>query len=192
MRVLNVHERVFRATPEQVGAMLDALSREGDPLWPRGTWPAVRFDRPLGPGAAGGHGDVRYVVETYQPGRFVRFRFRKPCGFDGVHYFEVQRRGRETALRHVIEMTTHGFALLSWPLLFGPLHDALIEDAFDNVEDFVSGDVKTPARWSWYVRFLRGLYMIVWTLRGKLKLPAGFGLRRALALRSNRDVAAAR
>jgi hypothetical protein len=31
-------------------------------------------------------------------------------------------------LRHETRMTTHGPALSTWPLIFGPLHDALTED----------------------------------------------------------------
>jgi hypothetical protein len=50
-----------------------------------------------------------------------------------------------------------GAALLSWPLVFRPLHDAVLEDALDDAERHVTGRVERPARWSIYVRVLRRL-----------------------------------
>ncbi|MEM1418366.1 MAG: SRPBCC family protein, partial [Myxococcota bacterium] len=44
---------------------------------------------------------------------------------------------------------------LYWSLVVRPLHDALIEDAFDNAERALTGDVARPARWSLRVRLLR-------------------------------------
>ncbi|UNO43730.1 DUF2867 domain-containing protein [Streptomyces sp. MST-110588] len=39
----------------------------------------MRFDRPLGVGAYGGHGPVRYRVSAYDPGRRIRFDFTSPA-----------------------------------------------------------------------------------------------------------------
>lgn len=161
MNVRNVHERTLSAPAARVGALVDSLASEEDGLWPRDRWPAMRFDRPLGVGAVGGHGPIRYRVETYEPGRTVRFRFTAPRGFEGTHRFEVEAvdgaesPGRGQArLRHVLEMRTSGPALLSWPLVFRPLHDALIEDALDRTERHVGGSPR-PRRWSPWVRVLR-------------------------------------
>jgi hypothetical protein len=155
VNVRNVHERVLDVPVSRVGALLDGLSSSDDALWPRGQWPAMRLDRPLAVGAAGGHGPIRYVVERYEPGVTVRFRFTAPPGFHGTHGFDVEPLGAgRTRLRHVLEMQTTGSARVSWPMVFRPLHDALIEDALDRAAESVG---ITPSRreWSWWVRRLR-------------------------------------
>lgn len=155
MRVLNIHERDLDATPAEVGRLIDALSSPADVLWPSRQWPAIRFDRPLQVGAAGGHGPIRYFVESYEPGHRVQFRFTGPRGFLGFHALEVQEiaPGR-TRLRHVLEMETEGPAVLTWPLVFRWLHDALLEDCLDQAEA-ATGGTSRARRWSPWVRILR-------------------------------------
>jgi len=96
-------------------------------------------------------GPVRYVVDRYVPSRRVRFRFTAPQGFHGFHGFEFEMNNEVATLRHVLEMDVSGLALFSWPLLFRPLHDALIEDALTIAQgkDLPSGE------WSRYVKVLR-------------------------------------
>lgn len=155
MIVRNVHERRFHASVEEVGALLDSLASSGDRLWPRDAWPAVRFNRPLAPGASGGHGPIRYTVEVYQPGRSIRFRFTQPEGFDGTHGFEVGvESDGTTVLRHELVMRTFGKARFTWPVVFRPLHDALIEDALDNAAAAL-GERSVPRHWTLHVRVLR-------------------------------------
>lgn len=156
--VRNVHERRLPVPAATAGTLLDSLAGPEDRLWPRRTWPAMRFDRPLGVGATGGHGPVRYSVEEYVPGRRVRFRFHGPAGFDGYHEFEVLPED-DTAcrLRHSLVMTTHWPAWLTWPLFFRPLHDALIEDSFDTATRNLGLPLPAPRRWSVWVRVLRAL-----------------------------------
>ncbi len=118
----------------------------------------MRLDGPLAVGASGGHGPVRYTVEEYVPGRLVRFRFQAPRGFDGFHEFTVRPRpGGGSVLVHLLAMRARGPAPLSWPLVFRPLHDALLEDALDRAERELTGTVRAPARWSVYTRLLRRL-----------------------------------
>ncbi|MBI5092684.1 MAG: SRPBCC family protein, partial [Candidatus Hydrogenedentes bacterium] len=71
MKITNIHEREMQAAPESVGALLDSLSSPADALWPRRSWPPMILDRPLSVGATGGHGPVRYVVDSYTPGQAV-------------------------------------------------------------------------------------------------------------------------
>jgi hypothetical protein len=156
MKVLNVHERALLAGREQVGALLDSLSSPADALWPAHLWPRMRFDRPLSVGAAGGHGPIRYFVEAYAPGRSIRFRFTGPRGFDGWHGLEVLAIPGTVALRHTLEMTTRGLATLSWPLVFRPLHDALIEDALAMAEAAL-GHAPRLVPWPLQVRLLRSV-----------------------------------
>lgn len=155
LRVRNVHERTVAASPQRVGGLLDRLASDADNLWPRDRWPAMRFDRELSIGAVGGHGPVRYFVEGYEPGRSVRFRFTAPRGLDGYHGYEVEPTGSgATRLRHVLEVRAGGPALLTWPLVFRPLHDALLEDSLDRAQSFF-GEAPPRRRWSAWVRFLR-------------------------------------
>ncbi len=154
-RVLNIHERLLPAPAEAVGALLDTLSSPGDRFWPRHSWPAMKFDRPLGVGAAGGHGPIRYVVESYVPGRSAWFRFTGPAGFDGGHGFELIDHGDgRTTLRHTVRMETRGPALVSWPLAYRWMHDALVEDGLDCAEA-AFGLRPQPQPWSAWVRLLR-------------------------------------
>lgn len=155
MRVHNVHRRAI-GSPEALGVLLDALGSDADRLWPGDRWPRLRLDGPLAVGAHGRHGPIRYQVQTYTRSHRVRFRFQRPPGFDGFHEFCVVGGGEAPAeLVHVLEARMSGLARLPWPLMFRPLHDALIEDALDNAERQVTGQIQRPARWSPYVRALR-------------------------------------
>ncbi|WP_320775369.1 SRPBCC family protein [Streptomyces sp. CRN 30] len=155
MAVLNVHERPLPASPDEVGALLDALGSPGDRLWPPG-WPAVRFEGPLAVGVPGGHGPVRYVVSDYVPGRWVRFRFTGPRGFEGFHEFGVEALGdRRTVLRHTLVVSPRGPLWPLWPLFVRPLHDAVFRQCLDRAEHALTGTVTRPARWSLYARVLR-------------------------------------
>ncbi|MGI5347518.1 SRPBCC family protein [Streptomyces sp. CA-250714] len=154
MDVYNVHERLLPAPPSRVATLLDSLAGDDDQLWPRG-WPPMAFDRPLGEGAAGGHGPVRYTVAAYVPGTWVRFAFTGPRGFDGFHEYAVLTAdGDRTLLRHTLAMRARGPARLSWPLFWRPLHDACLEDGLDRAERNCGGEPSRPARHSGYVRGL--------------------------------------
>jgi hypothetical protein len=162
MQVRNVHERNFTQPLATVGALIDSLASRDDRLWPCGKWPPMRFDRPLAVGAAGGHGPVRYSVEEYHPGQSIVFRFSAPRGFDGTHRFEVEERRGQTVLRHLIEMRATGPALLSWPLAVRSLHNAAIEDCFDQATISLGIQLERPARWPIYVRLLRAVMRAVY------------------------------
>lgn len=155
MKVQNIHQRALPASPQQVGALIDALSSPDDLLWPCQSWPRMAFDRPLSVGASGGHGPIRYVVDAYTPGHSITFRFTGPAGFNGYHGFEIiGTNAPHCVLRHTLAMSTHGLATITWPLAFRPLHDALIEDSLANAERAL-GIVPTVQRWSLWVRALR-------------------------------------
>jgi len=153
MKVTNVHQRLLHASPERVGALIDALSSPNDGLWPHG-WPRMKFERPLGVGASGGHGPIRYFVEAYEPGQSIRFRFTGPKGFDGWHGFEVlEATSAHCVLEHRIEMRTHGFGTLLWTLAIRWLHDAMVEDVLTQAEAALGlPAIRRP--WKPYVRFL--------------------------------------
>jgi hypothetical protein len=172
MTIRNVHERLLPATPAEVGALLDQLASPADPLWPHDRWPPMRFDRSLQVGASGGHGPIRYVVDRYQPGSMIAFRFTGPQGLHGQHRFEVLPESGGCRLRHVLEGHTTGRMRLLWPLLYRPLHDALIDDSLDRAERALCGRTgQAPRPWSLPVRMLRRCIAI--------------GLRRRARRRSN-------
>lgn len=157
MQVHNHHERSLATAPEMTGSLLDGLASANDTLWPRHRWPAMRLDRPLQAGAAGGHGPIRYTVESYLPGQTVTFRFTAPRGFNGTHRFVVAPSANGTLLSHDIEMVTSGFSIFSWLFVFRPLHDALLRDAMDQAS-LTTGGSAQPAPWSCWVRLLRRMF----------------------------------
>ncbi len=156
MRVNNVHERLLQASPAVVGALIDTLASSDDRLWPVHAWPPIRFDRPLCVGAIGGHGPIRYRIVSYVPGQSIRFNFLEPEGFAGFHELIATPRGSRTLLRHSLQMRTLGWARLSWPLIYRPLHDALIEDALARAQSSlqIRPDIRS---WTVTVRMLRSL-----------------------------------
>jgi hypothetical protein len=162
MNVINIHSRIIEASSEDVGALIDTLSSKNDLLWPYKLWPRMEFDKPLSISAKGGHGPIHYFVEEYLPGKQIKFRFTEPKGFNGYHRYDViEIEPYKTELRQTLEMKTTGFSLFTWPFLFRPLHDALIEDSFSFAELHLN-ILPRVITWSRYVRFLR------WVLaRGK-------------------------
>ncbi|GAA3394776.1 DUF2867 domain-containing protein [Cryptosporangium minutisporangium] len=151
----NVHSRELAASPSAVAPLIDGLAGPDDAFWPTG-WPPLRFDGPLGVGASGGHGPIRYSVTEYEPGRRLRCAFDPAIGVRGYHEFRVEPMdvGR-VRLVHEIDAALRGGMRLGWPLAIRWLHDALIEDAFDNAERVTTGAVASPHRWSLWVRLLR-------------------------------------
>jgi len=155
MSVLNEHRRLLPVSQASVGELMNTLASKGDLLWPHERWPRMRFNGPLAIGAVGGHGPIRYTIEEYDPGRRIVFRFTAPLGFHGTHSFVVNSREGGCELRHTLEMRVSGRALLTWPLVIRPLHDALLEDALDKAESVLTGRDWVKRRWPVWVRVLR-------------------------------------
>jgi hypothetical protein len=157
VRVLNIHERELPSSLVRAGGLIDSLASSADTLWPSQSWPRMKFDGALSIGAVGGHGPIRYSVEDYKPGQSIRFRFTGPSGFDGYHGFELLAAGGPgCGLRHTLQIRTHGVAMLSWPIVFRPLHDALIEDSLAQAEASL-GRAPNVHKWSTWVKILRYL-----------------------------------
>jgi hypothetical protein len=154
--VVSVHRRCLAADAAVVGELIDGLGTPGDRLWPADRWPAMLFAGPPEPGAAGGHGPIRYDVQWREQGAAVWFRFRAPPGFGGGHGFFAHRLEDGTLLEHRLEMETSGWARITWPFVYGPLHRALIEDALSRAAAAVGERGEAP-RWSLWVRLLRRL-----------------------------------
>ncbi len=154
-RIVNVHERELPASAETVGRLLDRAGSVGDPLWPAPTWLPMRFDRPLGVDAQGGHGGIRYRVTRYEPGRAVEFTFDPSIGLDGHHALEVEpRRADRCVLRHRLAGRPAGAMRLLWPLAVRACHDTVVEHLLDNAERAVTGRVGTPVRYGHRARLV--------------------------------------
>ncbi|GHJ04545.1 MULTISPECIES: SRPBCC family protein [Streptomyces] len=154
--LLNVHERPLPAPPESVGALLDSLGCPDDRLWPPG-WPELRFQGPPAVGVPGGHGPISYVVSHYVPGRWIRFRFTGPRGFEGFHEFSVESLGEgRSLLRHTLVVRPYGWRWLAWPVVVRPVHDAVFGQVLERAERALTGRTVRPAGRGWYARVLRG------------------------------------
>jgi Protein of unknown function (DUF3995) len=154
MRIENIHTRELPVSAEELGKILDTLAGPDDKIWPIERWPndPIGFDRPLGVGASGGHGPIRYTVTAYEPGRRIAFEFEPGSGLRGGHGLEVEPVGHSAArLRHVLETEVDGIYRVLRRVFLG-MHDALVEDLFDKAELAATGRVARPARWPRWLR----------------------------------------
>ncbi|MEV6303066.1 DUF2867 domain-containing protein [Actinoplanes sp. NPDC051861] len=145
----NTHSRVIAAPADEVGRLLDRLASADDPLWPSPAWVPMRLDRPLGVGATGGHGRVRYTVTAYEPGRRVEFAFDPRIGMSGTHTFTVEPDGPDRCvLRHHMTGRASGAMRLLWPAVIRNCHDTVLEHLLDNASLAATGDpVAEPVRY---------------------------------------------
>ena len=156
-QVLNIHQRIINQPKVTVAKLLKTLSTKEDKVWPLEKWPAMRFKKGLVEGAKGGHGPIGYFIKKIVPNESIEFQFTNPTGLMGIHKFEMKEIGEDkTEIKHTIDMKTNLIGTLQWNTFIRLLHDALIEDAFDKVENYFSPQTKeTP--WNWRVKFLRML-----------------------------------
>lgn len=160
MPINNVHERELSTGGPLAEALIDGLAGPDDQLWPHDRWPAMHLNDGLNVGSEGGHGPIHYRVIDHRPGRLVHFAFTAPEGLIGEHGFELDSSKEPVVVRHVLRGRTAGRVRWQWPLLFEPLHNALIEDSFDRAVAVVSETTYQPRRWPTWARTLR------WLLKG--------------------------
>lgn len=169
-KVHNIHVRELAAPTAVLGEILDTLGSDHDRLWATDIWVAetVVFDRPLGVGADGGHGSIRYSVEEYQPGRRIVFRFTPGGGLSGVHGFELQTLGPDhTRLTHFLDAETKPWMRPLRPILIG-WHNAMIETAFDRAELEATGSLARPTRIPLWLRIVNAVEVGVGRTLGML------------------------
>ncbi|WP_460218694.1 hypothetical protein [Psychroserpens sp. MEBiC05023] len=159
MKVINVHKRLIPQPLSEVSQLFQTLATSEDKIWPKDNWPAMRFKMGLHIGSKGGHGRVRYTIIEFVEGQHIRFQFSKPDGFEGIHQLCIRRASESTTeIVHEINMiTTTLKATLLWVFIIRWLHDALIEDAFDVVENQFTVHKKSR-KYSMWVGVLRGAY----------------------------------
>lgn len=155
MKVLNIHSREINQPKAKILDLFNTLSQKDDKMWPLEKWPAMKFKDGLKENSVGGHGPIRYKVVNYDPMGYIEFQFIKPDGFDGNHTFEITDLiDGKTEIKHTIDMEATGLGTLSWCIGIRWLHDALIEDAFDKIENQLCHNEKHSA-WNLWVKILR-------------------------------------
>lgn len=155
MKIANIHKRIINQPKEKVSELIIKLATKDDKIWPYEKWPAIKFKEGLKIGSKGGHGIIRYTITEYDPNKIIQFQFSKPEGFNGTHKFRLNEVSKnETEISHVINIETSPLATIQWFLFIRWLHNALIEDAFDKLENYFSKE-KKETKWSPWVKFWR-------------------------------------
>ncbi|WP_407556901.1 hypothetical protein [Winogradskyella sp. 4-2091] len=158
MRVINIHTRQINEPKENVSKLFKTLATSNDLIWPYENWPAIRFKNGISIGSKGGHGTIRYTIIDYSADDFIKFEFSKPKGFVGTHEFRIKATNNtSTEISHEITTVTTFKTALLWVFVIRWLHDALIEDAFDKVENYFSGNHK-KTKYNLWVKLLREIY----------------------------------
>lgn len=158
MQVINIHKRTINKPKTKVSGIFKTIATYEDLVWPYENWPAIRFKDGLQVGSKGGHGSIRYIIIEFVEGDYMKFQFSKPEGFHGTHELRVKTISKDvTEISHKIEMSTSLKASFFWVFIVKWLHDALIEDAFDKVENYFYNNKKTTKYNPW-VKLLREAY----------------------------------
>jgi hypothetical protein len=104
----------------------------------------MRLKSHLSARSKGGHGRIRYTIIEFEAGYQITIKFTKPEGFNGTHELRIKEISEDTSvITHNIIMHTTFKASLLWVFVIRWLHDALIEEAFDNVENHFPKKIKT-------------------------------------------------
>lgn len=158
MQVINVHKRIIHQSKEKVSQIFKTLATDDDLIWPYENWPAIRFKEGLKVGSKGGHGRIRYTIIEFREHELIKFQFSKPEGFNGTHKLKICIISEIlTEISHEIIMNTSFKATLLWVFVIRWLHDALIEDAFDKVENYFTTNKKVT-NYNFWVKRLREAY----------------------------------
>lgn len=158
MKVINIHKRTIQEPKKKVSQLFKTLATKNDLVWPTENWPAIRFKEGLKIESRGGHGRIRYTIIEFIEGDYIKFQFSKPEGFNGIHEFKINSiDANSTEICHKIIANTSLKASFFWVFVIRWLHDALIEDAFDKVENhFLTRKKETP--YNVWVKLLREIY----------------------------------
>ncbi len=158
MQVINIHKRTLHQPREKVSLLFKTLATSEDLIWPYENWPAIRFKEGVKIASKGGHGRIRYTIIDFKAGKNIKFQFSKPDGFNGTHELKIESINKDvTEISHEIRVNTSFKATFLWIFVIRWLHDALIEDAFDKVENYFLTD-KKETKYNLWVKLLRDVY----------------------------------
>jgi hypothetical protein len=186
--ISNRHAREIAAPAAAVADILATLGSADDRLWATNIWltTPVVFDRPLGVGADGGHGSIRYSVVEYESGRRVVFELSPDCSLSGTHGFEIEALGPDRCrLTHFLEAETSRWMRPIVPILLG-YHDAMVETAFDRAELEATGSLKRRTHIPRWLRVANGAEIAVGRALGSLPPAGGSSGRLPLGYRAFR------
>lgn len=129
MKVSNVHQRAFDATPE----LLAELVADFDTIWPKHMGSPPRPE-----GELLRIGQMRWR-EYARPGAVRAWRVVSPPELQGEHWFETERVDDRTVLRHIVdaEVADELYDPI-WRHGIEPGHDLLQEAILDNVGRLVA------------------------------------------------------
>jgi hypothetical protein len=83
-----------------------------------------------------GHGSIRYCVENYNSNEIIQLCFSKPKIFNGVRKIEIKElTDKQTEVKHVVVTNTKSKGVLYWSFAIRALHNVLIEDSSDLLEN---------------------------------------------------------
>jgi hypothetical protein len=158
MKIINTHQRKYEHPIDKISKIFESLSSTKDMMWPHERWSPMTLEQGLNVGSSGGHGPIKYFVSQYNPGRNVEFTFIEPSGFRGIHKFELNETiNNSCLLKHQIKMNVSFKGFILWYFAIKWLHDALIEDCFDKVQNQIS-TTKSHTKWNAWVKILRALF----------------------------------
>jgi hypothetical protein len=148
----NVHQRDTAGPLTEAVRLFTTMASPQDQIWPADRWPALRLDQGLAVGSAGGHGAIRYRVIDLTPGQRVRFAMLPASPVQGWHEFTLTGLpSGAVRWRHELHAEP-----VTWMVrLIVPLHDALLEDLFDQAEAKMAGVALRRRVLSRRVRLLR-------------------------------------
>jgi hypothetical protein len=150
--------RFFISQQSGLNAIIDTFADDDSILWPVEVWPRDRFESKLALNACGGHGGTRYSVAEYVPGHFLKFEFTFPKSYHGFHSFRLtQVKNQQWLLEHNTFIKTNVWKWFLWVMLISPVHNALIQDAFDKAEKYASTNLLFLSKWPLRVYFIRHL-----------------------------------
>tara|TARA_R100001369_G_scaffold30604_1_gene54433 strand:+ start:160 stop:669 length:510 start_codon:yes stop_codon:yes gene_type:complete len=143
MKVINIHKRTLYGPIEKLAAFFMTLATYIDLAWPFENCPILRFKDGLKVGIKAGHGCIRYTIINFKEDKYAKFMFSKPEGFNGTHEFKIiETLDRNSEIIHEIKMQISTKGTLFWVFIIRWLHDALMEDAFDKVENYFAYNIK--------------------------------------------------
>ncbi len=129
MMIRNRHERTVAASPAEIATLI----ADFDLVWPTQIGPAPRRR---------GHrlyeAGLFLWEEFDRPGAARAFRVVRPDEMQAEHWFEVERAGGATVLRHTVEGRAAGDFETIWRDRIEPFHDRVLEALLDNVETAVA------------------------------------------------------
>lgn len=156
MQIHNIHERILHCAAEKAKILIDSFANKDAPLWPTKQWPRDHFDSPLQLGTIGGHGGTKYFLKEYITGKYLHFEFTYPKNYMGNHTFTLTHLDPNTCLlQHSVTLKLKRLDTLWWYIVIEPVHNALIENAFDNAEKFLQLSQQPKQRWPLRVYFIR-------------------------------------